>query len=83
MRAAAVAMVVFLAVGMTPVSSNLICHYCGVDDNCPQPYFFNEGVEPKVIECPQSCMKFDGVAEDGFRVTVRYSKNKQTFSANN
>ena len=57
---------------LSAVNCQLSCHYCGVDDNCPQPYQFGEGETPNVIQCPQSCMKFDGKTEDGFRVTVRY-----------
>ena len=63
----------FLVLLLEPSSAEVSCHYCGVADNCPQPYIFDPDgeEEPAMITCPQSCMKFDGFAQDGYRVSVR------------
>merc|ERR1712008_186818 len=49
------------------VQGDIKCHYCGVKNLCELPY---DLATAEFINCPKSCMKFDGFA-DGKKVIVR------------
>lgn len=69
--ATALALVTILAasdVGPFFVEGSIQCHYCGIRRLCQLP-FDQEAAE--TITCDQSCMKFDGFADDGKRIIVR------------
>merc|ERR1712221_3909 len=60
--------VISFLLGIAEKSKGLQCFYCGIKDLCELP-FDEETVEK--IECPNSCLKFEGFSKDGQKVTVR------------
>lgn len=51
-------------------AADIDCYYCGYLELCELPYKADSD-DVDHITCPDSCMKFDGYAEDGKRVLAR------------